>query len=1013
MIRVKFPYDHLRITCNGTTHDIEIDHDYSDVLYSQDMTLRDIMVRTVQRKIDTMSMDRKREIVRMWNTVNGKAKPILNEEAVMKNVYETVIVETVMSVHLDRDVVWYGDERDDWRSQKIGFDEFYRLFHILVAKDLRWYKDNFIVNCVHEGEARVLHRMMYPPTASSLREYQQNYIDEYFRLLRMKALVTDPDRRVKLYRRVAEAAGVVGAASGDPDFSALLRGVDDRMRLKLTNMIDEEEYLVRVYAYLKTSNPEDPRPRIARENEQMQKMEMKTEIEELAPAIRQKLVEQRKQVLIKEAVVGKPLEEFKAEKRKEILNYHGMPAFENLNIDQKLFVNFELQRFMDERIPQMRDYWETYYTTNIRNGRGVMTEVRTDRLQAEIAKMQVAASEFVGLSSVMNRMETNKLLFGEYWVTPDTFNAPLSPRQRDKINDVRRSKGEKYAKMLRGMYREDYISQKLKVFSLETSFKNQLEFHRGIGSVSELDFKSGYFHDMDTSLFLHEKVTATFSPIWMRPGAERTAYVVEVRKRGYEIEFVTTDEDANAFQEWSDREQANIDTWFEKECRLEFGVNRQNQISYANVVEIAQGGGPDSAKAATILEKRAKKEQVLSKTWDDALETQEWRRNLKVGDIRDTAFEWVEKMEQDKRRRRREQELRDETTRQRIRRFQENLAVDIAVREETTRATPEKPVAETTMSVAPVTYSFMKQLRPVREKQSRRRTRMSKGKVTVKRGEYFLVQSRASSDFVPNPDPNTRLEYRTPKPLIEKNTAMFKHLPGTIGITTGIGSAVYGIEEIMREVEWARRAMCPSESAAFQTASFTHTRLIRGLNWFYLNQDFSGWSDLLECRLQIMTHESGVCVVNVNPLEEPFLLRVNSIKMEKNKKGKYEPLLNVSFYSRITTMDMSSDEEKYDVVSSSGVIFYLNLPDVSTALFDAIVKEMVSTMGPIKEYLQRQEKLEQAQRERKRDILRRIGEPLRLGLGPTVEDSDVELDMSDSEDSVDFDLDDSDSWISD
>ena len=326
MIQVRCPFDQLRLTCNGTTHQIDIDHDYSAVLFRQDMTLRDMMVRNAQRKIDTMSMDRKREIVRMWNTEGGKAKPILNEEAILKNVYETVIVETVMSVHLDRDVVWHGDERDEWRSQRVGFDEFYRLFLMLVAQDLRWYKDDFVVNRVHVGEARVLHRMLYPPTASTLKEYQQEYLDEYFRLLRMQELVTDPDRRAKLYLRVAEAAGVSGAASGDPDFFCFVAGCGRQDAFK----IDQHDRRGRVSGsgvrVFEDVNPEDPRPRIARENEQMQKMEMKTEIEELAPAIRQKLVAQKREVLIKEAVVGKPLEEFKAEKTKEILNYHGMPA---------------------------------------------------------------------------------------------------------------------------------------------------------------------------------------------------------------------------------------------------------------------------------------------------------------------------------------------------------------------------------------------------------------------------------------------------------------------------------------------------------------------------------------------------------------------------------------------------------------------------------------------------------------------------------------------------------------
>ena len=389
---------------------------------------------------------------------------------------------------------------------------------------------------------------------------------------------------------------------------------------------------------------------------------------------------------------------------------------------------------------------------------------------------------------------------------------------------------------------------------------------------------------MNTSLFLHEKVTGTFRPVWMPSGVERFAYVVEVQKDVYVVEFVTTDEDAYAFQAWSEKEKAKIQLWFERECRLKFGYNDANQISYANVVEIAQRGGPDSAKAATILEKRAKKEQNLSDTWKNASKKEEWRRNLRSGDIRDTAVDWFEKMKQDKRQRRQEKERREERTRQQIRRFRENLAVDIAIREESMRETPKK-VIETSVSVAPVmappTYSFMKQLQPVTQKQSRRKTRMTKGKVNVKRGEYFLVQSRASGDFVPNPDPNTRLEHRAPKPSIDNNAYLFKYLPGTIGKTTGIGSAAYGLEDVEREVTWARRAVSPAASAAIQRASFTHTRLIRGLNWFYLNQDFRGWRDLLECRLQIMSHDSGV----QRSQRQPFG-RAVSLEGEQCQNGK-------------------------------------------------------------------------------------------------------------------------------
>ena len=129
--------------------------------------------------------------------------------------------------------------------------------------------------------------------------------------------------------------------------------------------------------------------------------------------------------------------------------------------------------------------------------------------------------------------------------------------------------------------------------------------------------------------------------------------------------------------------------------------------------------------------------------------------------------------------------------------------------------------------------------------------------------------------------------------------------------------------------------------------------------------------------------------------------------MEKNKKGIYEPLVDVSLYSRITTMNTSSGEQKYDVISSSGVIFYLNLPDVSTALFNSLVKEMVSTMGPIREYLQRQETLEQAERERRRDILRNLAKPLKLGMRPSAADSE-----SGSESGLESGSE-SDSWISD
>ena len=108
---------------------------------------------------------------------------------------------------------------------------------------------------------------------------------------------------------------------------------------------------------------------------------------------------------------------------------------------------------MDATIPRMRKDWERYYTTEFRNDAGDVVESRVDRLQGVLARILDTATNLVSLESVMRRMETNKLLFGEYWVTPDTLDAALlSPRQRDKINLVRRSKGGEYARILRRMY---------------------------------------------------------------------------------------------------------------------------------------------------------------------------------------------------------------------------------------------------------------------------------------------------------------------------------------------------------------------------------------------------------------------------------------------------------------------------------------------------------------------------------------------------------------------------------